>query len=160
MTSFIKADNIVIAASVGLGIGAVVVGSIAYLIPKKLPSQESVESTTAEVLLAPVNIAAKMGVNIGDSIMRSAGYKFTPDELERRRTYLFSVANVPYTDANAAQRFHELMVVSGQQEQLKLLRVELLSSNDAEWNQSVQDAYFPMYYSTLVDDIDSYLKVK
>ncbi len=147
-----------VAAAAGIGLGIVVVGGVYYLLPKwHVPSQATTEDTVADILTAPINIAAKVGTRLGDGFMAAAGYEYTPEQLKMTREQLFAEANNPGSPANGAQQLYEIMAVPGKLEQLRQARIDLLGGNDVQWNASVAAAYYPMYSQRLHDAINLYV---
>jgi hypothetical protein len=160
-------DTVVVVAATGT-IGIVLIGGIYYLTPSwqsigsvlptfqpissYIPSMDQIEEAIARLATSPVNIAARAGSQLGDSIMKASGYTYTASELQNLRKILFAEAKIPNTPANASQRLYEVMVQPGQTEQLERMLVDLIGI-DIDWNIAVSAAYFVMYESKLDDDV-------
>ena len=152
-------NDTVVATAASIGIGLVLIGGTYYMLLSwsTLPSQSDLEDFTAGIATAPLNIAAKIGTNIGDSFMSAMGYEYSPEQLRITKQQLFAEANIPDTRANAAQIFHEIMLAPGRIEQLRKARIDILGGTDVEWNKAVNAAYYPMYEQRLPDAINSYM---
>jgi hypothetical protein len=145
------------AAAVGFSV--VIIGGVYHMLPAwgSLPSQSDLENFTAGVATAPLNIAAKIGTNLGDSFMSAMGYEYSPEQLRITREQLFAEVNIPNTPANAAQTFYEIMLSPGRLEQLRKARIDILGGTDVQWNKAVSTAYYPMYSQRLPDAINAYM---
>lgn len=147
---------LVIAASATVAF--VLIGGVYYLVPSwsALPEQSEVEESLANYASLPINIAARMGSNLGSGIMKASGYTFTATELQQVRPALFAQANIPNTPANTAQTLHEIMASPGQLQKLNTTRTNSLGTN-SEWNLAVSAAFYPMYGIQLEDAIMAYV---
>jgi hypothetical protein len=135
--SFVRDSTSALAAAAGLGI--VLIGGIYYIVPTY--DQNWVNTTVADLLFAPIAVAAQLGSNIGNGIMEASGY-----QSEESRRNLFAQANVRLTPENAAQTLHEIMLSHGGVEELTSTRDSLLGQqNNIEWNTRVAHVYLRMY---------------
>jgi hypothetical protein len=135
--SIVRDSSSALAAAAGLGI--VLIGGIYYIVPTY--DQNWVNTTVADLLFAPIAVAAQLGSNIGNGIMEASGY-----QSEESRRNLFAQANVPLTPENAAQSLNEIMLSHGRVEELTSTRHSLLGQqNNIEWNTRVAHVYWLMY---------------
>jgi hypothetical protein len=160
MSDIVK--DTVVSVGLGLGLGIVVIGGISYIMPSFstvsgwIPSEDTVISYGVSAGAFPVKVAGGIGSSLGAEIMKAAGWTYTAEELKQKQIELIGQKDVPGTPAYAAQRFHNVLKVPNQLKQLADLRIEILGSNDMEWNKKVHEVYFPMYLMKLNDSIELY----
>jgi hypothetical protein len=152
-------NDTVVTTAAAVGLGVVLIGGVYYMLPswQSLPGQSDLEDLAAGIATAPLNVAAKIGTNLGDSFMSAMGYEYSPEQLRITRERLFAEVNIPNTPANAAQIFYEIMLAPGRMEQLRKARIDILGGTDVEWNKAVNTAYYPMFEQRLPNAINAYM---